>query len=312
MRNEPSQGECSAPSETVILFYTTMWDLPLDMNGLPESCRLITDRRRIREADAVVFHIPTLRGMPPRKRPGQLWVAWSMECDVNYPRLRNPDFMSRFDLTMTYRLDADVVATYTAGYGDTASFTRSLRTLPAPKSAERLATMFISSGVNRSGRIEYATELMRYLDIHSYGQALNNRSIPPPDRGRPTKLEIIAGYKFNLAFENAIGEDYVTEKFFDPLTVGTVPVYLGAPNIDTFAPGAHCFINTAGFSSPRELADYLHYLNANDAEYAQYFAWKDRPFRPGFQALLMELETPPFARLCKLVRAWRDGQAGMP
>jgi hypothetical protein len=309
MLHEPSQKACSSSPETLILFFTTMWDLPLDVNGLPAGCQLITDRRRIREADAVVFHIPSLRGMPSRKRPGQLWVAWSMECDANYPRLRNPDFMSRFDLTMTYRLDADVVAAYTAGYGDTATFERSLRTRPAPKTAERLASMIVSSSVNRSGRIDYATELMRYLDIHSYGQALNNRSIPSPDRGRPTKLEIIAGYKFNLAFENAIGEDYVTEKFFDPLVAGTVPVYLGAPNIETFAPGDRCFINTADFGSPRELAEYLLHLNHDDSAYMEYFAWKDHPFRPAFQALLSKVDGPPFARLCELVRARRDGQA---
>src|SRR5688572_22191758 len=106
MRNEPDQGKCSARSEILILFYTTMWDLPLDTDGLPAGCQLATDKRRFDEADAVVFHIPTLRGMPPRKRPGQLWVAWSMECEANYPRLRHPPFMSRFDLTMTYRLDA--------------------------------------------------------------------------------------------------------------------------------------------------------------------------------------------------------------
>jgi hypothetical protein len=308
MRNEPSQGECSSQAETVILFYSTMWDLPLDMHGLPEGCQLVTDKRRFHEADAVVFHIPTLRGMPPRRKPGQLWVAWSMECEVNYPRLRHPTFMSKFDLTMTYRLDADVVAAYTAFYGDTANFMRRLRIGPSSKSAENPATMFISSGVNRSGRLEYATELMRYLNIHSYGQVLNNRPIPPPDRGRPTKLEIIAGYKFNLAFENAIGQDYVTEKFFDPLVTGTVPVYMGAPNIESFAPGDKCFINTADFGNPRELAEYLLHLHHDNAAYMEYFAWKARPFRPAFQVLLSKVDGPPFARLCELVRARSDGQ----
>src|SRR5688572_10127091 len=118
MLDESSQKKCSSSPETLILFYTTMWDLPLDMDGLPKGCQLVTDKRCFREADAVVFHIPTLRGMPPRKRPGQLWVAWSMECDANYPRLRNPDFMSKFDIAMTYRLESDVVTAYTAGYGD--------------------------------------------------------------------------------------------------------------------------------------------------------------------------------------------------
>ncbi len=57
---------------------------------------------------AVVFHIPSLREPPHSEAAGQLWVAWSLECDANYPQLRDPAYMRQFDLTMTYRLDADV------------------------------------------------------------------------------------------------------------------------------------------------------------------------------------------------------------
>jgi hypothetical protein len=290
----------------VILVLTTMWDLPLDPGRLPAGCVLTTDHRRFEEADAVVFHIPTLHGLPARKPPGQIWVAWSMECDVHYPRQSDPKFMRRFDLTMTYRLDADVLTAYVAGYGDPAGIERVLRMPPEPKSPGHLASLFISSDIDRSGRIAYAEELMRYLDTHSYGKVLNNRQVPPPDRGPLSKLTVLERYAFNLAFENAIGEDYVTEKFFDPLIAGTVPVYLGAPNVETFSPGDRCFINVADFTGPKELADYLLHLYRDDAAYAEYFAWKARPFRPAFQDLLARAEESPFARLCKLVRARRS------
>jgi Glycosyltransferase family 10 (fucosyltransferase) C-term/DDE superfamily endonuclease len=112
---------------------------------------------------------------------------------------------------------------------------------PKPKSQHRLAALFISSRINRSRRLEYATELMRYIDVHSYSEFRRNHT-PSDDDGRRTKLEGIAAYKFTLAFENAIGEDYVTEKFFDPLVAGSVPVYLGAPNVDLLAPNDHCYI----------------------------------------------------------------------
>lgn len=300
-------GDRSSQAETLILVFNTMWDQPIDRHrvGLPAGCRLTADAPRMRDAAAVVFHIPSLRKLPARKPRGQLWVAWSMESEANYPQLRDPAFMARFDLTMTYRLDADVVAAYTDYYGDAAEMERALRTPRGPKSGHRLASLFISSGLNRSGRIGYATELMRYLDVQSYGAVLRNRPIPGPDRGRPTKLDIIAGHKFDLSFENARAEDYVTEKFFDPLVVGTVPVYLGAPNVAKFAPGDRCFINTADFESPRELAEYLLHLHHDDAAYAEYFAWKARPFRPDFNALLEGQEAPPFARLCRAVQARR-------
>lgn len=44
-------------------------------------------------------------------------------------------------------------------------------------------------------------------------------------------LRLVAQYKFTLAFENAIGDDYITEKLWRPLIVGSVPVYLGSPSI---------------------------------------------------------------------------------
>jgi hypothetical protein len=232
-----------------------------------------------------------------------------MECEVNYPQLSDPGFMRQFDLTMTYRLDADVVSVYTSYYGDVANLARALRTSPAPKAGDKLATLFISSGLNRSGRVEYAEELMRYLDVHSYGKVLRNRQFIHPDRNRPTKLDIIAGYKFDLSFENACGEDYVTEKFFDPLVAGAVPVYLGAANVEEFAPGDRCFINTADFQSPRELAEYLKHLDHDDAAYAAYFAWKEQPFRLAFQALLTGQDMHPFTRLCHAVQRRRGGEA---
>lgn len=145
---------------------------------------------------------------------------------MHYPCLRDPQFMRHFDLTMTYHRNADVPVPY---YGP--DLIPALQGPPKPKTRDRLVALFVSSPFDKSGRREYITELMEYLEIHSYGRYLRNMWLKE-DRGRATKLEIIANYKFTLAFENAIGKDYVTEKFFDPLIAGSVPIYLGAPNVD--------------------------------------------------------------------------------
>lgn len=42
---------------------------------------------------------------------------------------------------------------------------------------------------------------------------------------------LMAKYKFTIAFENAIGDDYITEKLWRPLKLGSVPVYMGSPSI---------------------------------------------------------------------------------
>jgi len=38
-------------------------------------------------------------------------------------------------------------------------------------------------------------------------------------------------YKFCIAIENSLAMDYVTEKVYDALAAGCVPIYYGAPNI---------------------------------------------------------------------------------
>ena len=73
---------------------------------------------------------------------------------------------------------------------------------------------------------------MKYIKVDSYGKIFNNKKLEN-DTGQKSKskLELYRNYKFVIAFENSIEIDYVTEKFFDPLSVCSVPIYYGAPNI---------------------------------------------------------------------------------
>lgn len=47
-------------------------------------------------------------------------------------------------------------------------------------------------------------------------------------------LHFISKYKFIIAFENSICDDYITEKLWRPLIVGSVPIYLGSPTVEVF------------------------------------------------------------------------------
>ena len=162
---------------------------------------------------------------------------------------------------------------------------RALRQPPQPKISEPLVNSFVSSRINRSGRRQYLRELGRYLPIDCYGSFMRNQTLAL-DLGRPSKLETIARYKFTLSLESACALGYVTEEFFDRLVAGSVPVYLGAPNVDDFAPGDRCFINLAGFPNPRDLAQYLRGLAVDADAYQSHFAWKQQPYRAGFRKLL--------------------------
>lgn len=268
---------------------------------LPGDIEISLDRRRLTDADAVVFHVPGLRfGWRPRKPEGQIWVAWSLESDANYPKLRSRRFMANFELTMTYQRSADVLWGYVPYYASADNMERALAVAAAPKTADRPLAMFLSSGIDRSGRRRYARELARHIPIDSFGSFRRNRMLAN-DRGRVTKLETIARYPFTIAFENSIADDYVTEKFFDPLVVGSVPVYLGAENIADLAPGDGCYVDVRDYASPQALAEHLESLLARPAAYAELFAWKARPLRPSFRDYLDRQRTSPWLRLVRAI-----------
>lgn len=288
----------SDTSTIKILVYDFKWGASLaPTSACAPGYEIISDPKRLKDADVVVFHIPTapdLRGL--RKRSGQKWVAWSFESDRYYPRLRDPKYMRQFDLTMTYRWDSDVPVAY---FGP--NTIDELLRAPALKTASAPAVAFVSNRIDLSGRFKYMRELMQCLPVDSYGLTLQNKKLPE-DKRRETKLETIAAYKFTLAFENSISQDYVTEKFFDPLFVGSVPVYMGAPNIDDFAPGERCFINVAQFKGPRELAEYLIFAAGDQSEYDSYLAWKTEPLRQGFLDKVEFVSKDSFLRLSEKVR----------
>lgn len=260
---------------------------------------LITlDRMYFNRAKVVVFHLPDLYQhleYDLDKQDKQIWVAWNMECEENYPWMKNEDFRDLFDRRMDYHPKADVVYPYYTKMKEDA--------LPKKidiSKKENKICMLISSSINQSGRREYLTELMQYVAIDSYGKLCNNKNIKD-DKGRETKLALYSKYKFVIAFENAVCNDYVTEKFYDPLLAGSVPVYFGAPNINEYIPGNKCYVDVRAYKSPQELAVYLNFCMNNDIEYMKYHAWRYKPFIADFSKKMEVQETSPFVRLCKLL-----------
>jgi len=286
-------------SGPLILFYNTFFGRQPNLFRLKcrTACRFTTDRRRLPEANVVLFHLPAMHGREfPRRYPGQRWAVFSMESSVNYPALADPEFMRQFDITMGYWRDATVWTPY---FGPGTA--KLLRSLPVEKTEAAPLAYFQSSRFDASGRIGFVRALMKHITVDSYGKVLNNRRLPGPDRGGKSKLRAIARYKFTLAFENSIATDYVTEKFFHPLIAGSVPVYLGAPNIAEFAPGKDCFINAADFDGAASLAAYLERVAADEAEYGKLLAWKAQPLRPQFLQMVESVNAWSMYRLCDVI-----------
>jgi hypothetical protein len=265
--------------------------------------RLTTDRTLFADADVVIYPAPLWGIRPPvqRAHPYQIHVLWSQESSVHYPQLLDAVYLARFDLRMTYQLDSDVPIPYlSADMFDVAA--------PLPASAARgevPISAWVSSSWDRCGRDRYLLELMEHIPVHSYGKVGQNRELVE-DRGRDSKLAAITGYRFTIAFENSVATDYVTEKFFQPLVAGSVPIYRGAPNVADFAPAPHSYIDATDFSAPAELAEFLAAMT--DDDYLRYHAWRAEGPTSEWRQHFAPFGTHTFVRLSQAADALRFGR----
>ena len=82
------------------------------------------------------------------------------------------------------------------------------------------------------------------------------------------KRDVLSKYRFGFCYENTDKiPGFVTEKIFDVMLAGTVPVYLGAENTGCHIPQT-CFINRACFKDHEAL--YAYITNMSDSEYMTY------------------------------------------
>lgn len=71
-----------------------------------------------------------------------------------------------------------------------------------------------------------------------------------------SKYEVLKDYNFAICFENMIMPGFISEKIFDCFYSGTIPIYLGDPNISDTIP-SDTFIDYRDFSNINDLLKYL-------------------------------------------------------
>ncbi len=132
-----------------------------------------------------------------------------------------------------------------------------------------------------SERINGIVQLAKYdyIDLYgmSWGRLMATTTLWPPfilNRGKilplykgvaKSKYEVLSRYEFCLCYENDIVDSYITEKIFDCFFSGTIPVYLGAPDISDFVP-KESFIDARDFKDYFQMYEYLSKLS-NEEKY---------------------------------------------
>ncbi len=121
------------------------------------------------------------------------------------------------------------------------------------------------------------------------------------------KRQAISNYMFHLSFENSIETGYVTEKVFDALIAGTIPVYLGAANDCRKLmphPKAAIFVEDFNNDIPK-LAVYLRSLAENRTAYEEHRAWRTTFSEKTHRKLSPLLSTSWTCRICQWATNFR-------
>ncbi|KAK7139601.1 hypothetical protein R3I93_016670 [Phoxinus phoxinus] len=277
VRHQLTQTE--APSsqgddlDTILLIWMFPFGQPFDL-GLCSSmydihgCHLTADKSQFNRAHGVFFHHGDINGdlsnMPKLPRPPfQKWVWINMESPSNSGQRSNLNNL--FNLTATYRQDSDIMVPY--GRMSVESGGKKHEKIPHKN---KLVCWIVSNWNSNYERSKYYAELKEHISIETYGNHFNRRI------SDQHYSDVVSSCKFYLSFENSIHKDYITEKLYNPLSLGTVPVVLGPPrkNYEEFIPGS-AFIHVHDFNSPKELAEHLKLLDQNDDLYRQYFTWRE-------------------------------------
>ncbi|CAG2064684.1 unnamed protein product [Timema podura] len=257
----------------------------------PFECHF-TENRKFQHhpsTKAIMFYGSNLNYMDlPLPRNG-LNVSWALlheESPKNRPILLHGKFLSLFNYSSTFSRKSHLPLTlqFLGSFKDLVGTTYFMATDLKDKLLSELApVVYVHSDCGTpSRRDEYVQELMKHIKVDSYGACLNNKKLPREISSMTNMdderfFKIVAQYKFTLAFENAFCEDYITEKLWRPLTLGSVPIYMGSPSVRDWLPNRNSAILASDFESPEDLAKYLTKVGRDKGKYESFLRHKLGP-----------------------------------
>lgn len=121
-----------------------------------------------------------------------------------------------------------------------------------------------------SEREDFIQTLQKFIKVDTYGKCGKLHC----EKNSILCLDMLtANYMFYLSFENSLCRDYISEKFYRPLTEYIIPIVFNSNNIPLYAP-RYSYIDANAFESFEHLVSHLKFLMSNPKEYIKYFWWK--------------------------------------
>ena len=160
---------------------------------------------------------------------------------------------------------------------------------------------------NREGIVSHLREISD-LKIDIFGKCGDREHRLPKQKGNSigetmrnrgkVYQDVLKKYKFYLSFENALCQDYITEKFFLAMYAGALPIVYGGlskGDYEKIAPD-HSFIHVDDYDTIEDLSNHLTYLSNNIEAYNSYFWWRQH------YKVLDAYETQWYVYFCSLFR----------
>ncbi|XP_076059229.1 alpha-(1,3)-fucosyltransferase C-like [Oratosquilla oratoria] len=273
-----------------------------------QPCEFIRERRRLKEAHAILFLAKDVhhRDLPSWRSTHQRWIWVNAESPISGTDALSPFNPHRrfhvpsriFNWTMTYHSKSEVMESYgglsplntstvalRAGLLKTrgepyASYIKALNSSNvteeemAMANRDSVVAWVVSHCHTNSRREDYVKILKKFVKVDIYGRCGPLRC-GSRKQHRNTKCwaELFSKkYLFYLAFENSLCLEYVTEKLWNPLIYGLVPVVFGGADYSRILP-PHSYINAMQLK-PKELAELLLELRNSPKLYARYHMWR--------------------------------------
>ena len=305
LRQIKEEEQADDEKEKPILVWNTMGFRRMEPCEIP--CEYTNDLARRKEADASVYE---RRGYSKPYPESKFSIYMQMEGEHYYP-IR----LDGYQLENSYRWkESPLLKPYFEWihyHGE-----KFIQNAPVPFNSTINGASFIARNCHsRNKREIIVQELMQDIRVDALSTCLNNKRQPIP---KPSKLELLRPYKFTLAFENGCVKDYVTEKVYEALASGVVPVYFGAPNIEEYVPDGS-IINVDDFNSTEDLAKHLILCMHNETLYNSYHAWRFKPLPEWFERKFNFTKVSTECRTCRYMHAlkhgWRwdkENQIGVP
>ena len=118
-------------------------------------------------------------------------------------------------------------------------------------------------------RNHFARQLMKRKRLDCGGYCLNNSEMVMGSYENNKQLEYLSHYKFTICIEHTRYPSYVTEKIYNALRAGSVPIYWGAPDI-AHDVNPQAFINVDDFPDIDAAIDYIMKVDQNPQLYERY------------------------------------------